>query len=264
MVITQENQFDYGYNPITEEYGVHKEMMMDFGILKLKKGQSETIVEATKEIAVLLLEGSVDIEWNGSKKTVTRSNCFDTGPYALHVSKNVKIKISSNSESELVIQRTSNNQDFAGKFYSPEDCQESLFGDGLMKGTAKRMVRVVFDYNNAAYSNMVLGEVITMPGKWSSYPPHHHPQPEIYYYRFTKPEGFGCSIIGEDVYKLSRNSTAVIPGGLVHPQVAAPGYGMYYCWMIRHFDDNPWTERIDDPKYEWLYNKDAVIWPDKE
>ncbi|MEG0669100.1 MAG: 5-deoxy-glucuronate isomerase, partial [Clostridium sp.] len=113
------------------------------------------------------------------------------------------------------------------------------------------------------YSNMVMGEVITYPGRWSSYPPHHHPQPEVYYYRFDKPQGFGVSIIGDDSFVVKDNSAALIPGGLVHPQTSAPGYAMYYCWMIRHFDNNPWTARIDDEAHIWIIDKDAEIWEGK-
>ena len=40
-------------------------------------------------------------------------------------------------------------------------------------------------------------------------------------------------------------------------------YAMYVCWMIRHFDSNPWAERIDDPKHEWLYNPEVITWPEK-
>ena len=33
-----------------------------------------------------------------------------------------------------------------------------------MGGTAQRVIRTIFDYNNAVYSNMVVGEVISYPG----------------------------------------------------------------------------------------------------
>ncbi len=49
----------------------------------------------------------------------------------------------------------------------------------------------MFDLDNAPQSNLVMGEVFNQPGRWSSYPPHHHPQPEVYYYQFEHPEGFG-------------------------------------------------------------------------
>ena len=43
-----------------------------------------------------------------------------------------------------------------------------------------------------------------------------------------------------------------IPGGVIHPQVTAPAFLMYYCWMIRDLEDNPWTDRIVDPRYTWI------------
>ena len=55
------------------------------------------------------------------------------------------------------------------KFYHPEDVQADVFGGGVWSGTATRTVRTIFDYENAPYSNMVNGEVINSPGRWSSY-----------------------------------------------------------------------------------------------
>lgn len=41
--------------------------------------------------------------------------------------------------------------------------------------------------------------------------------------------------------------------GKAHQQVAAPGFTMYYVWMIRHLDGDPWDKtRIYIPEYEWL------------
>ncbi|MEL7655282.1 MAG: 5-deoxyglucuronate isomerase, partial [Bacillota bacterium] len=34
-------------------------------------------------------------------------------------------------------------------------------------------------------------------------------------------------------------------------------------WMIRHLKDNPWTSRDNDPRYNWLLEKDVTIWPNK-
>ena len=101
----------------------------------------------------------------------------------------------------------------------------------------EREIKTFFDYDNAPFSNMVLGEVLNRPGKWSSYPPHHHPQPEVYFYRFDYPHGFGAGFANGDVYKTEQNGCAVINHGF-HSQVVAPGYAMCYAWGIRHLLDN--------------------------
>src|ERR1044071_2306516 len=79
-----------------------------------------------------------------------------------------------------------------------------------------------------------------MPGRWSSYPPHHHAQPEIYHYRFTEPQGYGLAENGPQVFRVKQYDTVKIFDGNDHAQTAAPGYGMYYAWVIRHLPDNPY------------------------
>lgn len=79
--------------------------------------------------------------------------------------------------------------------------------------------------------------------RWSSYPPHHHPQPELYYYQFDHPEGFGAGFEGNTPYKTENGSCLCIRGGNAHQQVTAPGYEMYYVWLIRHLDGDPWIKQ---------------------
>lgn len=212
----------FGYNSLAEMDGKHSNMLMDVGIYKLKKGEQIDLEDNNKETAILLLDGKVTMEWLNNKETMKRKSLFDEEPWCLHVPRQIKVKIKGETESEILIQKTDNDKDFQSKLYTPKDCGTEIFGDGVWGNTSRRMVRTIFDYNNAPYSNLVMGEVINTPGKWSSYIPHHHPQPEIYFYRFTKPQGFGACFIGDDVFKVTHNSMAAIPGGLSHPQVTAP------------------------------------------
>ena len=119
--------------------------------------------------------------------------------------------------------------------------------------TAVRDVVTVFDYEIAPYSNMVLGEVYARQGRWWSYTPHWHPQPEVYYYKFDRPEGFGACFIGETAYTVKDGSAGCFTGGYTHAQVTAPGYPMYNVWMIRHLPGDPWKKtRIVDERFAWL------------
>ncbi len=249
-----------GLNPICRENGPEPNMMMDIDLLYLAAGTTYTVFSADKECAVLLLEGEVDISYEGKEIQAQRSSVFDEKPYCLHVCKGISITLKALNNSELVLQQTENPSTFDSKLYTPEIITEEILGAGAMQGMARRKLRNIFDYNNAPYSNMVMGELINAPGRWSSYPPHGHPQPEVYIYRFTRKQGFGTGYIGDDAYKVTHNSALLIPGGPTHPQNAAPGYGMYYCWMIRHLPGDPWTSRIDDPAHTWLHDPAAAIW----
>ncbi len=53
-------------------------------------------------------------------------------------------------------------------------------------------------------------------------------------------------------YRVVHNSFITIPGELDHPQATAPGYAMYFCWMIRHLENNPWNDRIMEEDHKWL------------
>lgn len=263
MRIRPEDGFAYGYNSITEMNGKHSDMLMDFGIWKMKNGQKESERE-NKERAYLLLQGDVVFEWEDKTVQATRSSCFDENPWVLHVPSGAEVKITCcKDDTELAVTKTDNDKVFPTKLYRPSGCMSEERGKGTMNETSTRIVRTVFDWSNAKYSNLVLGEVIDFPGRWSSYPPHHHPQPEIYFYRFYPENGFGYAELGEEVVKVKSNDTVKIGAGLTHPQATAPGYAMYYLWVIRHLDGNPYITPTFEKEHLWVTDKNAKIWPEK-
>lgn len=253
----------YGKNVLTEIDGKFSNMLMDVSIQKLHEDESIKFLDENKEMAILLIDGTVTFKYENEERTFKRTSVFDEEPTCLHVCKNVEVEIVANTDAEVLVQLTENERTFEAKLYAPEDTKTDIFGEGVWNDVARRAVRTVFDYDNAPYSNMVMGEVLTYPGKWSSYIPHHHEQPEVYYYKFDKPQGFGFSLIGDDAFKIEDNSFSAIPGGLVHPQASAPGYAMYYCWMIRHLENNPWNDRINLDEHKWLLEDNVKIWPER-
>ena len=245
---------DRGEKILTTYENAYRDMLMDVRVFCLQPGKRLEIYKPAEETAVLLQRGTVTLEWEGQKQTLSRKDVFTEGPWCLHICKGVKCTITAEEESEVLVQATHNTGEFASKLYTPEDAPWKNVCEGLFGDTANRRVNTLFDYSTAPYSNMVLGEVLNARGNWSGYIPHHHPQPETYYFLFDRPEGFGASFVGDEVFKITDGSFSAIPGGETHPQSAAPGYQMYTCWMIRHLDGNPWVDRIDDERYTWLYN----------
>ena len=228
------------------------DMMMNITVYRMKAGEERSFLCEKEEMAVLLVLGDVTYRWEEKSFRGSRKSFIDEGPHCLHVCRGVAVTVKAEADSEILVQSTENEREFPSLFYRPEDCRDDIFGGDKLEGKMKRTVRTVFDYANAPYSNMVNGEVINHQGGWSSYTPHHHPQPEVYFYRYERSEGFGACFIGDDVYKIKDGSCAAIPGGMTHPQVTAPAFPMYYCWMIRHLDGNPWTSRVVDERYLWI------------
>jgi len=263
MIVHADKAFPFGYTAITELEGVHAEMLLDFGILKLREGEVYTC-SLDLERAWMLVHGTAEFVWKENQKRESRFSCIDEPPVVLHAPKKVPIQILAVTDCEFAVERCVNDQDFPVVLYGKEDVGTEIFGGGTLQETSTRTVRTVFDGCTAPYSNMVMGEVITHPGKWSSYPPHDHPHPEIYHYRFFPSQGFGVSILDEDAQVVHDGDSSLIPPNVTHAQGAAPGYAMYYIWIIAHLPGNKWlpSTRYYRKEHTWLLDPKAGIWPD--
>ena len=196
---------------------------------------------------------------------MTRRSCFDENPSVLHVPQGVKVTIKAVEDTEFGVEKKLNDKKFDCKLYRPEDVRCDIFGGGIMHDAAKRTVRTVFDGEIAPYSNMVMGEVINHPGRWSSYPPHDHPQPEIYHYRHFPEQGFGVSLIDEDPFYVKNGDTT-----LIQPDKNPLSGGWRRICHVLYLDDSPPGKRhvgclphgISGKSNEWLKEPDVKIWPE--
>ncbi|MCX8082220.1 MAG: 5-deoxy-glucuronate isomerase [bacterium] len=92
--------------------------------------------------------------------------------------------------------------------------------------------------------NLIVGETITDPGNWASYPPHKHdtdnpPEEtaleELYFFKIRPETGFGSIRIfnnPEDyIFLIKNNEVITIPKGY-HPVSVAPKHQLYYLWIM--------------------------------
>ena len=271
MIIRQPAQpFPRGYTAVTEIDGAHANMLMDFGILKLGPGESWSS-DGPTERAFLLMTGEVTLKWEDTSGTqtadITRKSVLDQEPVALHVPTGIPVTVTSgNAESELAVQGVRNDTRFTPRLWKPGEYRSERFGEGTLQDTSTRLVRTIFDAATAPESGMVLGEVVNHPGKWSSYPPHDHAQPEVYHYRFFPEQGFGHAEKEDEVFKVRNLDSYAIPPGVTHSQCAAPGYVMYYIWMIPHLPNDRFgpDSRVFRQEHTWVMDGTAPIWPDAD
>ena len=117
---------------------------------------------------------------------------------------------------------------------------------------------------DAAAESLLVTEVITPAGHWSSYPPHKHDTndppketqlEETYYHRLRQANGFAV----QRVYTADRTldeTVAVRDGDVVlvprgyHTVSAAPGYELYYLNVMAG-PVRKWCVTFD-PEHEWL------------
>lgn len=132
-------------------------------------------------------------------------------------------------------------------------------------------------------ARLIVCEVITPAGNWSSYPPHKHDEnvpgresqlEEIYYFEAAPIAGstaaasgaFGMfstysSPAGEiDINAMVRTGDiALVPFGYHGPAVAAPGYDLYYLNVMAGPDSQRAWLISDDPAHAWV----RQAWPEQ-
>ena len=135
----------------------------------------------------------------------------------------------------------------------------------LTRGTDSnaRHVRNVLPEDAEAESVLVV-EVITPGGHWSSYPPHKHDRDalpdesyleETYYHRLKPAQGFAFQRIYTDDRSLdetlavSDGDVVLVPRGY-HPVGAPHGYDLYYLNVMAG-PKRVWRFH-NDPAHEWL------------
>lgn len=231
------------------------------GLVRVRLMEPQTL-KTRAETAILLLGGTV--RWSAGDRTAeaSRRSLFDERPSALHVGVGTEVRLEPlEGPVEVAVVEVDNPERFPPAIHRPADVRAEQRGEGMLGGTAHREVRtIVDDAVGPPEARLVLGEVVTFPGRWSSYPPHHHDQPEIYHYRFTRPEGFGYGELSDEVYKLRDGDTLIIPPGRTHAQVAAPGYGMWYLWAIRHLEEARYDRPTFRPEHAWTMAPGARAW----
>ncbi|MDC7226502.1 MAG: 5-deoxy-glucuronate isomerase [Spirochaetales bacterium] len=260
--IRNKDGFKPGYTEIVSKES-NPEMLMTFGVLNMKAGDSYSNDENLERIYVLL-QGEAELNYDGNEVIVQRDNLYDHDPRTLHLPPGIKVDIKALTDNtEFTVHRTENDKTFPSKLYGSEELVNEVRGKGTMNETGTRLVRTIIDYSIDPKANFMIGEDVQYPGKWAGFPSHSHDQPEIYFYRFLPENGFGLLKLGDQGVCLEQNDTCVIPVNLVHPQVAAPGYAMYFLWVIRHLDGNPYLGPDFEEQHLWAEKPDAKIWPDK-
>jgi 5-deoxy-glucuronate isomerase len=130
-------------------------------------------------------------------------------------------------------------------------------------GSLERTILPILMADEEADSLLVV-EVRTPGGHWSSYPPHKHDRhdppretflEETYYHRIARPDGFAFQRVYTEDRSLDETLTfgdrdcVLVPRGY-HTVSAPPGYDLYYLnvmagpvrqWAIANDPDHEWT-----------------------
>ncbi len=137
------------------------------------------------------------------------------------------------------------------------------------KGTNTRYIHPIAMDDADIADHLLVTEVFTPQGHWSSYPPHRHDADEgegmtyleeTYYHRIDPPQGFGFQRVftedGEldETMTVSDGDTVLVPRGH-HPCGVPYGYEMYYLNVMAG-PERKWRFR-NHPSHDWIFQRDA-------
>jgi 5-deoxy-glucuronate isomerase len=231
---------------------------MSFLVHRLAAGEKWATAAKDEEVAFVLLGGRCQADWGTGEVSIgERKNVFDGLPYAIYVAKGDELRIKAQSICEFAVCRVPATTRLESRLIRPRDVVSSFRGGG----NASRQIVDVMPPSFPAEKIMVV-EVYTPSGNWSSYPPHKHDVhappsevdlDEIYYYRMDRGGGYAH----QRLYSKSRDLTLTVHDGdavLVrdgyHPVVAGHGYNIYYLNCLAgsaHALSN-----TEDPEHIWV------------
>ena len=173
----------------------------------------------------------------GPKAIGKRRDVSDGLPYVVYLPAGHEVTFTPETTCEIAECRVPSEARLEPRLITPSDVASGLRGGG----NASRQIVDIMPPAFPADKLMVV-EVYTPGGNWSSYPPHkhdvHNPPgevdlDEIYYYRIRRPEGFALQHLypaSGSVAKTvqARDGDAVLVRNGFHPVVAGPGYDVYY------------------------------------
>lgn len=266
--------FPYGCTDIIDLREIANKVGMGFTILRLDLGAEGSPLgfyaqENGIEAQLIVLSGAGIITVGERSYEVKRKDVFSENPWAFDIPPGMFYSVRPRDKIEVAIIRTANSHRFRPVVVRPRDIISEQRGEGLVDGTMHRIVKAIFGDPRCPKrarlrkSNLVVGEVINFPGRWSSYPPHYHLQDEVYYYRFDRPQGFGGCFLDEDAYVVHTHDAVKIMNCVGHAQVSAPGYAMWYLWCIRQIEGNRYEGDPPFkyfPEHEWVLDPTEKIW----
>lgn len=236
-----------------------------FRVVRLQAGERHAGHLADRETCLVLVAGMADIKAGEEtfQEVGGRATPFeDKAPGAVYVPAGIAFEVIAKTPLELAVCTAPGTGAGEVRMIDAASMSREVRGSD----TNTRYVRNILPETEAAEGLLVV-EVITPGGHWSSYPPHKHdtatPEQEsaleeTYYHRLQPPQGFAFQRVYTDDRSLDETiavedgDVVMVPRGY-HPVGAPHGYDLYYLNVMagpsRH-----WVFR-NDPAHDWIVRK---------
>jgi 5-deoxy-glucuronate isomerase len=233
---------------------------MSFIVRRLAPGETLSLHAQGEEMALVFLGGRCVADWGQGEVAIGgRKDVFDGLPYTLYLPSANSVTLKAETICEIAECRVPSTASLEPKLVRPADISSNLRGG---ENASRQIVDVMPPEFPA--DKLVVVEVYTPGGNWSSYPPHkhevHNPPvevdlDEIYYYRMKDPHAFAFqNLYSSDrarssILKVHDGDTVLVRDGY-HPVVAGPGYDVYYLNFLAGTSRSMMV--TEDPEHVWL------------
>ena len=233
-----------------------------FAVRRIAEGRQWAGRTGTSECCLVLLAGQCRVVIGDRVETLgPRASVFASYPHAMYLPPGTSFRVEADQPTELADGRAPakssgrpGGKKLEARVIAPRDCGFEIRGGG----NATRQIVDIIPPGFPA-DRLLVCEVFTPSGNWSSYPPHKHDvdRPphevkleEIYYYRFDHPDGYGIQRLydrrSDRALTVRHGDVTLIRSGY-HPFVTAYGYNAYYLNVLAGTRRS--MAASDDPRY---------------
>lgn len=229
---------------------------------QIAPGESWSFTAEQDEICIVPLRGSANIESNHGEFIVSRpGTMFDGKPTCLYLPVGSSFTAHSDEGAELAVTASRATREFPAKLIEPDEIDVEIRGAGNAARQISHIVKPEFPADN-----LLVVEVFTPSGNWSSFPPHKHDAQqmpdeaileEIYYYRIQPNDGFALQRLYfadgsfDHAWTIHDGDLLLVPEGY-HAFAVAHGYTGYYLNILAGPDSVRTMQPADDPAYAWV------------
>jgi len=248
--------------------------LLHFEARRLAAGDAWSHATGEHELALVVFGGTLSVDSDRGHWSAVggRADVFDGLPHALYLPRRTAFVVTATSGSTFAVAWAPTDRDHDARVVTPAAVEVEVRGGD----NATRQVNHILPPGFPCH-RLVVVEVYTPSGGWSSYPPHkhdvHRERPdgvlleadleEVYYYRISPPEGFALQrIYTDEASPLHRaghpidaplvahdGDLVLVPEGY-HPVASAPGYTTYYLNVLAGSARS--LANAEDPALAWV------------
>jgi len=217
------------------------------------------------EAALIVLGGTCHVSGDGFefKHVGERKDVFSGKPYTIYLPYGKSYQIEAVTDVEIAWTASPSDLKTDAYVITPAQVKEVHIGKENYQRDAFLMLTDAFPSKH-----FFIGEAYVPSGNHASYPPHRHDfdnlpvevdMEELYFFRFNPSQGYGIQKLYTDdrsidfTGTIKHNDTTLLPKGY-HPVINAPGYTMYYLWIMSGRNHRKFLSVVD-PDHEWILKK---------